>query len=188
MKSGIYCIENLINGKKYIGQSNNLTRRINDSHAGCIALMNAINFYGKENFSKYIVLYCEPDDDELERYERACIKIFHSHVSENGYNISWGGNIDFAGRKISDNIKKKLSDKKLGENNPKFGKKTHQATSKYFGVYAGVNKILSWKVSLRSNNIKIYLGTFYKEIDAAKAYDEYIINHNLLHPLNFPEK
>lgn len=32
MTSGIYCIENKFNGKKYVGQSVNLEKRMYDSH------------------------------------------------------------------------------------------------------------------------------------------------------------
>jgi len=137
MTAGIYCIENLVNGKKYIGQSINIKKRMFDEHSRCHALNNAIEKYGKENFKRYILLYCEPK--ELEYYEIACIKIFHSRVSESGYNIFGGGKATKTGwrhseeakRKISktnlgkhmpDESKQKMSEAKLGEKNPMFGK------------------------------------------------------------------
>jgi group I intron endonuclease len=122
MTAGIYVIENLISGKKYIGQGINIKRRMFKDHHGCIALENAIKKYGKENFKKYIVLYCESDKNVLAYYEIACIKIFHSHFSEGGYNISWGGISAMTGRKHSKKSKRKMSEAQLGEKNHFFGK------------------------------------------------------------------
>lgn len=110
MKTGIYCIENLINGKKDIGQSTNLQKRMIVHHRGCLALENAIKKYGKENFKRYVLVYCE--EWELNRLEIACIKAFHSHVSEWGYNISWGGNAPMRGRNHSPEIIRKISEAK----------------------------------------------------------------------------
>lgn len=96
--SGIYCYENKINGKKYIGQSINLKKRISDhernfkkdvfenTNAGeNKPLWYAIKKYGRENFEIYILEQVEPKclDDKEEYY----ISFFNSLVNENGYNI-----------------------------------------------------------------------------------------------------
>ena len=116
MSSGIYCIENLINGKKYVGQGLNVKKRMIKEHENSCALNGAIKKYGKENFKRYVLVYCE--EWELERLEKKCIKIFRSHTSEWGYNISWGGIAPMAGRKHSDETIQLMS----GENNPNYGK------------------------------------------------------------------
>jgi group I intron endonuclease len=135
MTVGIYCIENIVNGKKYIGQSTNLKKRMWEHHNGSHILNGAIKKYGKEGFKRYILVYCEIF--ELERLEIECIKIFHSHKSEWGYNISWGGKAFFKGRmhskkarKIMSNASKNISEEKRkllsiassGKNNPNYGK------------------------------------------------------------------
>ena len=56
MTAGIYCIENLINRKKYIGQGLNVEKRMSRNHLRCLVLSNAIKKYGKENFKKYVIL------------------------------------------------------------------------------------------------------------------------------------
>lgn len=89
MTCGIYCIENLIDGKKYIGQGSNVEERMWNYHKGCNYLLNALSYFGEENFKRYIVDECSPENiDELEIYY---IDILKSHCSEWGYNISYGG-------------------------------------------------------------------------------------------------
>jgi len=202
-KSGIYCIENLINGKKYIGQGKNVERRIKASHQNSTILLNAYKAYKKENFINYIILYCEPD--ELTYYEKECIKIFHSHFLENGYNISYGGPSPMEGRKHSESAKKKLSEThkgekhwaygsgilpehlknrkyKQGKDNPLFGRKFKNSSSKYYGV---TSNIYGWDAFISIKGKCVYIGHSKDEIDAAKMYDKYVTENNLLNPLNF---
>ena len=155
MTSGIYCIENLVNGKKYIGQGVNVKKRMFETHPRCVALNSAIKKYSEKNFKRYVILYCEPDKKILAYYEITCIKIFHSHVTEGGYNIAWGGISAMTGRKHSkktkqlmsknnaradlgkhpsDETRRKISDARLKQKSPMLGKhhskKTKQNLSK----------------------------------------------------------
>ena len=213
MKSGIYVIENLINGKKYVGQSVDVKKRKGKYHRGSRYLNFAINKYGRENFKRYVIVYCEKW--ELDRLEIELIKVLHSHCTERGYNISLGGDLSFRGMEHSDETKdlmsilssgknnpfwgkhhsdeskKKSSESHQGENNARFGKKLSSASSKYLGV--GKNKEYKdgsprYQTTITINNKKRkYLGYFKSEIDAAKAYDKYVIENNLPNPLNFPD-
>jgi group I intron endonuclease len=115
MKAGIYIIENLINGKKYVGQGINVKNRMQAYHKHCVALNRAIKKYGRKNIKRYIVLYCE--ECELDYYEMECIRIFHSHVSENGYNLSKGGSSNFGFSHSPESILKMS-----GPNNHNYGK------------------------------------------------------------------
>lgn len=66
MKSGIYKIENIINGKCYIGQSENLPIRIK-THINNIKKIKENNKelnidaekYGVENFKIEVIEYCD---------------------------------------------------------------------------------------------------------------------------------
>ena len=70
------------------------------------------------------------------------------------------------------------------------GRKSKKATSKYHGVFKEKDSG-KWRVGFVSSRLMspnrkhINLGKYKKEIDAAKAYDKYIIENNLPNPLNF---
>jgi group I intron endonuclease len=96
---GIYKIENLINGKVYIGQSRNIekrwvahrTRPFNqNSNQYDIPLYRSIRKYGLENFS-FVVLE-ETQIEDLDNREKYWIEYYGSHNIEKGYNLTDGGN------------------------------------------------------------------------------------------------
>ena len=93
---GIYKIENLINGKIYIGQSVNIQYRFANhksesfnekSNAYDTALHRAIRKYGVENFAFDVVEECQ--QDALQEREIYWIKYYNSFG--NGYNMTSGG-------------------------------------------------------------------------------------------------
>lgn len=72
MNSGIYCIRNNINGKRYIGSTIDFVRRKKQHWTNSMSspyLQNAIQKYGIDNFSFY-VLQRVADYDELLKYEQ----------------------------------------------------------------------------------------------------------------------
>jgi group I intron endonuclease len=112
--SGIYCIENLINNKKYIGQTQDIRHRKRNHLSNldrcaddCDLLQRAWIKYGKESFKFYIIEECSLEI--LNDREIYWIKELHSHKTEWGYNISWGGDAFMRGRKHSEQTKEKIS-------------------------------------------------------------------------------
>lgn len=101
---GIYKIENLINGKIYIGQSINIQERWNEhklinSRTSKDALKKqkyplylAFQKYGLENFSFEVLEECSLE--ELDTKEQFYIKKYNSYIdspNSNGYNLTLGG-------------------------------------------------------------------------------------------------
>ena len=121
--SGIYIITNLINNKKYVGQSVDVKRRIVHHRHKLNAgkhynehLQRAWNKYGKDNFSFDILEYC--NIDELDELERKYISELNTMDEDFGYNGESGGH---EGKKMSDEAKRKISEKTSGKNNPMYG-------------------------------------------------------------------
>lgn len=118
MKSGIYIIKNLDNGKIYVGQSLDVKRRMRDhkykldkgTH-GNRFLQRAYN--SGQRFSFEVYLYCS--EDELDDNEINAIKKFNSSNNKYGYNLELGGNDN---RKVSEYVRAL----KRGANNPMYGK------------------------------------------------------------------
>ena len=98
----IYRMKNKINGKSYIGQTNNFYLRMNghksdsqnkNSHSYNTPLSNAIRKYGWNNFENTILEEISEEEnwifiDEREKYY---IQKFQSLTNQNGYNITLGG-------------------------------------------------------------------------------------------------
>lgn len=237
---GIYCIENLINGKKYIGKSRDIKDRFS-FHRNNLKynkhfndhLQSSWNKYGENNFNFYILKECSIE--QLDDKEKYYIKKLKTKFP-NGYNFTDGGDgsnnpSDETRRKMSNSAKGKvLSDetkKRLSENakiNPNygmknknhsesskkkmsktkkgmfigingsiFGKKMVNSTSEYFGVHLqkqtkNGKEYCYWITEIRLNKELIQIKCCKEEIDAAKAYNEYIIENNLPNPLNIINK
>ena len=93
MKSGIYKITNLKNGKFYIGSSKDIEFRwsehkkhLNGNYHINKKLQNAWNFYGKENFEFTIIELI--NDFSLLVKEQFYLDMFKPHMKEIGYNIN----------------------------------------------------------------------------------------------------
>lgn len=97
-------------------------------HNNSNALLNAIKSYGKNNFKKYVLIYCE--EHELDRLEKECIKLYKSHFTENGYNISWGGESPMSGRKHSEDTKNLFRQTRKKEKHPLYGKPCSEETKR----------------------------------------------------------
>ena len=99
---GIYKIENLINGKIYIGQSvdiherwlehKRINNRENEKVAQSYPLYQAFKKYGLENFSFEVIEECKRE--QLDEKEQYWINYYHSFIHDpqsHGYNLTLGG-------------------------------------------------------------------------------------------------
>jgi len=88
MRFIVYKITNLINGRYYIGR--HATKNVNDSYMGSgIAIRNAIEKYGIENFKKEIIAEAESREELWELEKRIVNETVVS--DEKSYNMAYGG-------------------------------------------------------------------------------------------------
>ena len=158
-KSGIYCIENLKNEKKYIGQSIDLENRkyehflaLKENYHFNRHLQSSYNKYGEENFKFRILLYCEPF--ELTKYEQIFVDYYtpkllynvrlecvdsnqgitfsketRKKMSQNHSDVSGKNNHNY-GKHHSKETKRKMSEANSGKNNYNYGKHLFKETKR----------------------------------------------------------
>jgi len=111
MNSGIYCITNTINGKKYIGQSINIKRRFTQHKRAvekkkkgeCFVMHRSMAKNGLDKFTFEVLLYTT-DREYMNLMEQKCIEKFNT-LHPNGYNLNTGGQCPLA---ISDISRQKM--------------------------------------------------------------------------------
>jgi group I intron endonuclease len=112
-------------GKSYIGQTTRPIKKRFEQHrkknSQCVAIYNAIQKYGWENFEKD---WYECPDEDLNFDEELLVREMGTLVPD-GYNLKEGG----GNGKHSDETKQKISDSIRGEKNPMYGE-THTKESK----------------------------------------------------------
>ena len=84
MKTGVYKITNLVNGKVYIGASKDIERRWSVHRRGLTAIAEDLQTFGLENFKFEILLECP--ETMLAQWERDMIALYDADDPEKGYN------------------------------------------------------------------------------------------------------
>ena len=118
MVSYLYSIKNLLSGKQYVGKANDPDHRWKE-HLACarlnpiLVIDYAIRKYGAENFTFEVI--GEFESEELAYlYESFEIQNRFSLVSQFGYNVSAGGRGGKAGFLLSEEVRKRISEKRKG--------------------------------------------------------------------------
>ena len=119
MKTGVYKITNLVNGKVYIGASKNIERRWRDHKRGLTAIAEDLKTFGLENFKFEILLECP--EDMLCQWERDMICLCDSDDPEKGYNSPkdrpYNPKVSESckGHKLSEETKRRMSEAHKGQ-------------------------------------------------------------------------
>jgi group I intron endonuclease len=122
-KCGVYCIENTVNNKKYIGSSKRIDNRFrqhkeelkNGEHCNG-HLINSFKKYGIDVFKFYIIEECE--EEKLLEQEDYWMEFLHTMNNTFGYNCFSASRPKL----MSEETRKKLSLAKLGEKHFMYGK------------------------------------------------------------------
>lgn len=116
----VYIHTNKVNGKRYIG----ITRQsVEERWCGgkgykhCTYFYRAIQKYGWDGFD-HDVFASNLTEDEATHMEKLLIKELQTQDPEFGYNIADGGSTT----RISEEGRKRLSEQKMGDKNPCYGK------------------------------------------------------------------
>lgn len=130
----IYCIENNLNGKKYIGKKELSPEAFLKSkyYGGGQYIKLAVAKHGNECFDRYVIERCM-FKEELYSREQHWIKVFNTKWP-NGYNLSDGGEQGYEGywngRKQKPETVENRAKQMRGEKHPYFGKHRDEETKK----------------------------------------------------------
>jgi len=120
----IYCYENKINGKIYIGQTYlSLEERYNKTYKNCTLFNRALKKYGVENFNRWIFGICDTEEQVNQEEIFWIAEMRRILGKENVYNITDGGDLapsrspevaakiakSLIGRPVSEETRKKMS-------------------------------------------------------------------------------
>jgi group I intron endonuclease len=119
----IYKITNLINNKIYVGKD---VQRQPSYYCSGIAIKNAIQKYGKDNFVREILEDNLESKEILSIREKYWISKLRSNTKEIGYNLTAGGE---GGDTYTNNPNlDKIKEKFKGDGNPMFGRHHSEET------------------------------------------------------------
>jgi len=91
----VYISTNLLNGKKYVGDHS--TNKLDDNYIGSGLYFNSSKKkYGRKNFKREILEFFNTKKEAFDAQEKY-IKLYETHVSQGGYNISWKGGLGIKG-------------------------------------------------------------------------------------------
>lgn len=152
MKSGIYTIENLVNGKLYVGLTTDIEKRrkehiiaLNNKYHENSKLQNAWNKYGESNFRHEVLIECE--EQYLFSEEHYWATLLNVHDDRYGYNIR--PTHPYGKPRASEESKKRMSEaQKIAVNKPE---RIEQNRKRMMGKQYGLGHIITPEQRIKIN-------------------------------------
>lgn len=128
----LYVHQNKINGKRYIGITNNVSKRWygkGKKYENCPRFWNAVKKYGWDGF-EHKILVKGLTLEEANELEQEYIKKYRTCEREFGYNIQPGGDFvpSMLGRHHTEETKRKISESNRGRQRSEELKRRHSET------------------------------------------------------------
>lgn len=175
----VYCLTNLINGKKYVG----MTKRTLEARSGsrgrnyeeCTAIWDAIKEFGWENFSKEILF-------EGLTFEQACEQEMASIIElnsrfPNGYNLEGGGKV---GKDVAPLVRELMQERNARwRNDPEHQEYLRRKNAGSGNPMYGKHLSDDAKEKLR----KSHLGKKHSEESIKKMRENHTHYHDSFHPM-----
>jgi group I intron endonuclease len=179
IKSGIYCIKNLTNDKKYIGSSINVFKRKNRHFSELknlkhknIKLQRSFNKHGKDKFIFYVIELVEDKNDLIIREQ------YYIDKEKPEYNINLIANSSL-GVKRSEETKEKVRQANIGLKHPEWRNKIKseaQGGDKHWTKHKNFSKDSKTKMS--ESQKKLYENGYVSPVK--KKIDQYSLNNEFI--------
>ncbi len=159
MVYSIYKVENIVNGKIYIGFTCNFEGRksahINLSKRGSKTKFHrALQKYGINSFNWEIIFQGKKEEDILNWAEPYFISEYNS-FSEKGYNMTSGGE---NGAIQSEEVRRKRKESLSGDKHPMYGRNHREESKRKMSIsHSGENNSRSKKYIITSPNKEIFI-------------------------------
>ena len=152
-KYKIYMYENIINHKRYIGQTcSSLAQRAGKNgikYKNCIYFYKAIQKYGWDNFQSYI-LEQNLSLDQANQKEQYWIDYYQTKDLNKGYNLKNGG----SNGSLSEETKQKISNSLKGINNPHYGTGKKIRCINTGEIFDNASRAAQWCINGDRNHIR----------------------------------
>jgi group I intron endonuclease len=172
--SGIYKIINKVNGKYYVGSSDDIRRRweghillLNKNKHHNQHLQSSWNKYGEDTFIFVIIEYALDKYELLKREQYYLVECKNN--PDKNYNISYDALAPMAGRKHSPETIEKMCISQSGENNPMFGK---------VGANRGKTFPKEWRDKISKNSSRFWTGKKLSEETKRKQSESHMGKNN----------